>query len=86
YIDEHKIQAGWTFLTGNSDELETLRLMLGFGYRSKAWDSDKSNHAAMVRFGNADLDRWAFCPALSKPQVIADYFLQLDWPKTWPTA
>lgn len=77
YVRRYGIKPGWTFLTGQPREMETLRRKLGFFNKNPALDSDLANHTGMVRIGNEALDRWMMMPALSTPQQIARAALQM---------
>lgn len=70
YADMHHVKPGWLFLTGKPDELDTLRRKLGFYDPDPEVDRDLTQHTGLVRYGSVALDRWAACPALSKPDQI----------------
>jgi len=77
YVKRYGIKPGWTFLTGQPQEMEILRRKLGFFDKNSAIDSDLANHTGMVRIGNETLDRWSMMPALSPPKQIARAVLQI---------
>lgn len=52
----------WRFLTGRPDRVEDLRKALGYWDPNPRVDADRSQHAAMLTFGNDRLDRWATMP------------------------
>lgn len=62
---------GWTFLTGQGPDIETLRRALGYADPDPALDRDITQHIGMLRIGNDALGRWMACPALARPQQIA---------------
>jgi protein SCO1 len=62
---------GWTFLTGQGPDIETLRRGLGYADPNPELDSDITQHIGMVRIGNDALGRWMACPALARPRQIA---------------
>jgi protein SCO1/2 len=81
YARAHGVGPGWTFLTGEPSDLETLRRRLGFTDPDPARDADKTNHTGMVRYGNEALQLWAAFPGMSKAEAIAKQILWVDWPK-----
>lgn len=68
YAAEYEIDTnGWKFLTGAPENLELLRVKLGFRDSDPQIDKDKSQHTGMVLFGNDNLNRWTGMPALINP-------------------
>lgn len=81
YADMHNAGPGWTFLTGDPDDIETLRQSLGFTYVDPVEDADKDNHIGMVRVGNEPHLRWAACPGQSNADWIKTFILlEVDGP------
>jgi protein SCO1/2 len=78
YAEMHGVNAGWLLLTGGRAELDLLRRKLGFYDPDPKLDRDLTQHTGLVRYGSAALDRWAACPALSRPEQIVQ---ALDWLK-----
>lgn len=78
FADMHGVKPGWSFLTGNRDDIEKLRRKLGFRDPNPTFDADKKQHIGLVRFGNESLDRWAACPALANPTEIVKAVLYVD--------
>ena len=74
----HNIKPGWTFLTGNTGDIELLRRKLGFTYPDPAIDKDKSQHIGNVRYGNEPLALWAACPGLANPEWIVESISWVD--------
>jgi len=68
---------GWTFLTGNGEDLEMLRRKLGFFDPDPKVDADKNQHGALVVYGNDAAGRWSVMPALLDPGRIASSVLRL---------
>ncbi len=62
---------GWTFLTGQGPDIETLRRALGYADPNLDVDRDITQHIGMLRIGNDALGRWMACPALARPSQIA---------------
>ena len=77
YVKSYGIKPGWTFLTGEPQEMDVIRRKLGFFNDDPKIDADLANHTGMVRIGNETLDRWFMMPALSAPRQIARSILQL---------
>lgn len=83
YMQMHGAKPGWTFLTGRPAEIEELRKRLGFTDIDPLVDKEKSEHLGIIRYGNEKLDRWAACPAATRPEQIVEYLSWLD-PKKPP--
>jgi protein SCO1/2 len=67
---------GWTYLTGNPDDIERLRRAIGFSYPDPAIDKDKNQHIGNIRYGNEPLMLWAACPGMAHAKWIAE---TLEW-------
>jgi protein SCO1/2 len=78
YAENFKVGPGWLFLTGAPEDIELLRRRLGFVDPDPKLDADKTQHIGTLRFGNERLQRWAACPALSRPEQIARAILWLQ--------
>jgi len=72
YRDMFGAGPGWTFLTGQPDDLERLRRAIGFTNPNPALDKDTTQHIGNVRYGNEPLMLWAACPGMAKPSFIAE--------------
>lgn len=77
YVKRYNIKPGWTFLTGQPEEMELIRRKLGFFNDDPRIDADLANHTGMVRIGNETLDRWFMMPALSSPKQLAREIMQM---------
>jgi protein SCO1 len=66
---------GWTFLTGEAAGIERLRRALGYVDPQPELDRDITQHIGMVRIGNDALNRWMACPALARPEQLAQQVL-----------
>jgi protein SCO1/2 len=75
YADSLEAGPGWYFLTGQPQDIDTIRLSLGVVDPDPVVDADKSQHIGMLRYGNERLDRWAGCPGGAKPEWIAQSIL-----------
>jgi protein SCO1/2 len=69
-------KAGWTFLTGKPEDIETLRAAIGFKYPDPAIDQDKTQHIGNIRYGNEPLMLWSACPGMAHADWIAE---TLEW-------
>ena len=63
-------QPGWLYLTGDYDEITTLRRQLGVYDLDPVVDADKTSHSGLLTFGNDETDRWSALPALTEPDEI----------------
>jgi protein SCO1/2 len=77
YAEAYDIRPGWLYLTGKSAEIEIIRRRLGFVDRDPARDVERSTHIGVVLYGYEPLDRWAACPALGEPDLLAYNILSL---------
>lgn len=80
YAQAYKVGPGWKFLTGDPKDIELVRQKLGFIDRDPVRDANKSNHIAMLRWGNEPHTLWAGCPALLAPAKIVKEISLVDWP------
>ena len=72
YAAMHRINdSRWLFLTGKSDEVDTLRHLLGFADPNPEIDKDKTRHSGMIRYGNEPLAIWGSCQGSGEPHWIA---------------
>jgi protein SCO1 len=78
YAEGLDVGPGWTFLTGKSADIETLRRGLGFVDIDPARDRDLTNHIGMARYGNDRLDRWGSVSLRSTATNIASTFKWLS--------
>ena len=74
--------APWTFVTGTVEDLEQARI--AFGYRDPDPEIDKvrSNHAALITFGNDLLDRWGALPVGLRPRPLRKGIVRIVSPTT----
>ncbi len=71
YAKRFGVGPGWLFLTGNPEDMETLRQNLGFAWSDPALDADLTNHIGTVKMGNEPRSWWGAAPSLSDPLQIA---------------
>jgi len=60
----------WVYATGNFEELDRLRRSLGVYDLDPIIDADKTEHAAIMTFGNDRTNRWAALPAEMKTSYL----------------
>ena len=62
---------GWQYLTGDYDDVESLRYSLGVYDLDPVIDADKESHDGIITFGNDRTNRWSALPALMDSGGIA---------------
>lgn len=70
--DSEPGQPEWYYCTGKYEELEELRRSLGLYELDPIIDADRTQHAAILTFGNDRTNRWAALPVGSDMQDIVD--------------
>ncbi|MDO9009957.1 MAG: SCO family protein [Thiobacillus sp.] len=78
YAEKFGVKPGWTFLTGAPSDIESLRFALGFYDLDPAVDAIRTQHANMIRIGNAAYDRWTMSPGLVRPELIVSTINHVD--------
>ena len=66
YAKKFKAEPGWTFVTGDKAEIDSLLQALGVAIASK------NDHTPMVLIGNAVSDQWTRTYGLTSPAKIVD--------------
>ena len=64
FADKFKAGPGWTFVTGDKSEIDSLLQRLGAGV------GNKNEHTSMVLIGNDPADVWTRTYGLSSPTVL----------------
>lgn len=82
YMDRYRISEDpnlpeWIFATGVYEEVDGLRRELGVYDLDPIIDADKTEHAAIVTFGNDRTDRWAALPVGMGTQKVADTIVRI---------
>ena len=77
YAEQYGAKPGWSFVTGDKDEIEMLRRKLGIYDPDPIVDADLYSHAGLVTFGNESTGRWAALPGTMNPQQIVDAMLRI---------
>lgn len=70
YMNQYRIGAGWTFLTGKRDDVDLVRRQLGFFNLDPVADADLRQHTGMLRIGHDARDRWSMIPAQATTRQI----------------
>ena len=78
YAEGFGVKPGWQFLTGAPSDIEALRFALGFYDQDPLVDADRTQHANMIRIGNAAYDRWTMSPGLASPEQILSTINHVD--------
>lgn len=78
YAEGFGVKPGWQFLTGVPSDIEALRFALGFYDQDPLVDADRTQHANMIRIGNAAYDRWTMSPGLASPEQILSTINHVD--------
>jgi protein SCO1/2 len=78
YRERFQVGAGWTFLTGQRDDIELLRKKFGLYTEDQP---DKADHKLTFIMGNEATGRWMKRSPLDNPNFIA---MQIgDWLSNW---
>jgi len=65
FAAKFKVGPGWTFVTGDKDDINSLLLALGAGV------GDKNDHTSRIVIGNDVIDYWTTTSGSSSPAAIA---------------
>ena len=71
YAKRYGVGPGWLFLTAKPEDMEALRVKLGFAWDDPALDADLTNHIGTVKMGNEPMRWWGSVPSLSDSRQIA---------------
>jgi protein SCO1 len=72
---------GWTFLTGDPYDIETLRFAL-FRHNHINFDLDSDAHTGRLRIINDAINRWVNVPPLASKATVLQHISWADPPKT----
>lgn len=82
YAEMHRaILPGWTFLTGDPYDIDTIRFRL-FGHDHILFDTDVSTHVAKVRIVNDNIRRWTHANPLHPVSAVLKRVSWADPPNT----
>ena len=88
YADAYGVGPGWTFLTGDYDDIDLLRHRLGIYDPDPEVDKDKTQHAGLIVCGNEPRAKWSAIPGRLQPDAFIDSMmrtLRLHWKRTVAT-
>jgi len=66
YAEKFKAENGWTFVTGEKGEIDSLLQGLGVAV------TNKDDHTPMILIGNDSIDYWTRAYGLSSPSTLID--------------
>ena len=66
FAERYKVEPGWTFVTGDKAEIDSLLQALGAGI------TNKNDHTPMVMIGNDTADYWTRAYGLSSPATLVN--------------
>jgi len=73
---------GWSFLTGNAFDIETIRFRL-FGMNHPGFDLDAAMHAGTLRIINDGTNCWTAVEAFASQKAILKHISWADPPKSY---
>jgi protein SCO1/2 len=83
YADMHgALLPGWTFLTGDAFDIETLRFAL-FRHTHINFDLDPNGHAGRLRIINDSINRWVHVTPLASKATVLQHISWADPPKSY---
>jgi protein SCO1/2 len=81
YAEAYGVKRGWYFLTGKPEEIKMLRWKLGIYDRDPKVDADRTQHSALLTYGNEASGSWAATPAVVRADLIAHLVLTVLEPE-----
>ena len=76
YAEAYGVTEGWTFLTGDYDDVDFLRHRLGVFDPDPEVDKDKTQHAGLCVVGNEPRGQWAGIPGLAPVGAFLDSLMK----------
>jgi len=77
YANAFGAKPGWSFLTGDFDDIELLRHRLGIFDPDPVLDADKTQHGGLFVYGNEAIGKWTSGPSMWKPSEIVRSVLRV---------
>ncbi len=77
YARSYHVGPGWLFLRAEPQDTEMIRRKLGFYDRNPGRDAKKSNHVAMLRYGDEPRQLWSTTSAMIAPRTVAQIILSV---------
>lgn len=78
----HAVLPGWTFLTGDPYDIETIRFRL-FRWDHIKFDTDLESHTGMLRIINDATNRWLMVTPLASMFTVLQHISWADPPKSF---
>ena len=75
--EEEKSLPQWDFLCGDWDEINLLRREMGVYDLDPVLDSDRSQHAGIMTFGNDRTNRWSAIASTMPPETLMTAILKI---------
>jgi protein SCO1/2 len=93
YAENHGVRSGWTFLTGNAEDITTLRnklglsnlspelrRKLGLAIKDAKLEADQKQHSGMVLIGYDAFNKWEKASITSRPDHILEVIERMKPP------
>jgi protein SCO1/2 len=77
----HALLPGWTFLTGDPYDIETIRFRL-FRWDHIKFDTDINSHTSMLRIINDATNCWTMVPPLASLYTVLQHISWADPPRS----
>jgi protein SCO1 len=77
----HALLPGWTFVTGNQYDVDTLRYRF-FSHDHIGIDQDANQHAGLLKIVNDPLGRWFHADVFASTRTLLDHIEWSDAPKS----
>lgn len=71
YAEKFGAQSGWTFLTGNAEDIKLLRKKLGLYNADEEQGNNLQGHSISMMVGNEATGQWMKRSAFDEPKVLA---------------
>ena len=82
YAEMHDaLLPGWTFLTGNRYDVDTLRYKF-FSHDHIGIDADVDQHAGLMKIVNDPMGRWFHADVFASPRTVLQHIQWSDTPKS----
>ena len=82
YADMHNaLRPGWTFLTGDAFDVETIRFAM-FRWNHIKFDTDINSHTSMMRIINDATNTWTTAAPLASLYTVLQHISWADAPKS----
>jgi protein SCO1/2 len=72
YATAHGAKPGWTFCTGNIEDITKLRRAIGLFSLDPKKEADPKQHMGMIKIGNEPFNNWSVMSVQSTPQRMME--------------